>query len=67
MYKFNLSEDRDYLGNCIDEELVENIFGSVSCFTELVEEFGNNFTFDNIIIEYDEDKNVHHFYEFLDL
>ena len=52
-----------YLGNCINQTLIELIFGSVSEFARLIEEKGDNFTVDNIRVIYDENKDIHSLYE----
>lgn len=52
------------LGDCRDEALVENLFGSVSEFARLVEEKGDNFTDEKlgIRVEYNAEIDVHYFY-----
>lgn len=50
------------IGTCQDAELIEDIFGSVSEFARLVEIHGNEFIFDDTIIKYDEDLDIHSFY-----
>jgi hypothetical protein len=52
------------IGNCTDEDIVDNIFGSVSEFARQVEENGDEFLYQNdIIVKYDEDNDVHYFYQ----
>lgn len=53
---------RNYLGNCVDEILVEDIFGSISEFARQVEEEGDNFDYKNISVVYDEEEDIHHFW-----
>jgi hypothetical protein len=53
----------DLLGDCRNEELIEEIFGSVSEFARLVEEKGDNFKIDKILVEYDRKKDRHSFFE----
>lgn len=50
------------LGDCRDEELVDRLFGSVSDFALAIEELGDNFTTDTLVVEYDEDTDIHTFY-----
>lgn len=49
------------IGDCRDESLIEEIFGSVSEFARLVEENGDNFTFEKITITYDDESDIHTF------
>jgi hypothetical protein len=49
------------IGDCRDEGLIEEIFGSVSEFARLVEENGDNFVFGKVSIEYDEESDIHTF------
>jgi hypothetical protein len=52
------------IGNCTQEDVVEDIFGSVSEFARLVEENGDEFLYKNsIVVKYDEDNDVHYFFE----
>jgi hypothetical protein len=50
------------LGDCRDEELINRLFGSVSDFALAIEELGDNFTTDSLVVEYDEDTDIHTFY-----
>jgi hypothetical protein len=50
------------IGDCRDESLIEEIFGSVSEFARLVEEMGDNFTFKNFVVSYNEVEDIHSFY-----
>lgn len=52
----------EYLGDCRDESLVEEIFGSISEFSRQVEENGDIFQFGKISIRYDSVKDIHTFY-----
>ncbi len=49
-------------GTCVVEELVEHIFGSVSEFARQVEENGDNFTYNEYTITYDEKEDIHTFW-----
>lgn len=50
------------LGTCVNEDLIDDLFGSVSEFACLVEDNGDNFVHGNIVIRYDEDSDTHSFY-----
>ncbi len=52
------------IGNCTEEDVVDNIFGSVSEFARQVEENGDEFLYQNdIVVKYDEDNDIHYFYQ----
>jgi len=51
------------IGTCVDESLVESIFGSVSEFACLDEENGGNFEYRGVVVRYNEDEDIHYFYE----
>jgi hypothetical protein len=52
------------IGNCTDEDIVDNIFGSVSEFARQVEENGDEFLYQNdVVVKYDEDNDIHYFYQ----
>jgi len=53
----------DLLGDCRSEELIEDIFGSVSEFARLVEEKGDNFKIGKILVKYDKKRDRHSFFE----
>jgi hypothetical protein len=51
------------IGNCTQENLIEDIFGSVSEFARQVEQNGNSFIYNKkIIIKYNKSNDVHYFY-----
>ena len=52
-----------YIGNCVDEDLVERLFGSVSEFARLVEVHGDEFQLGNLTVRYNEDEDIHSFFE----
>ena len=52
-----------YIGNCINQELVEEIFGSVSEFARQVELNGNSFTYGKYKIKYNAKTDIHSFFE----
>lgn len=51
------------IGNCRDNELIDNIFGSVSEFARQIEKFGDNFLYDGIKITYDPKSDIHTFWK----
>jgi hypothetical protein len=52
------------IGNCIDEKLVEEIFGSVSEFARQIELYGSdNFFYNDIEVVYDKNDDIHWFFE----
>jgi len=51
-----------FIGDCRDEELVTDLFGSVTDLARLIEERGNKFTYVGITVEYDDDTDIHSFY-----
>jgi hypothetical protein len=52
------------IGNCTEEDVVDDIFGSVSEFARQVEENGDEFLYQNdIVVKYDEDNDIHYFYQ----
>jgi hypothetical protein len=52
----------DYLGNCTDEELVIDIFGSVTNLATLIEQDGNEFIHQGVMVKYNDDTDIHSFY-----
>jgi len=55
-------EESTILGTCQSEELINDIFGSVTDFAQAVEEYGDNFKYGNYIIKYNDDLDIHTFY-----
>lgn len=53
----------EFIGDCRNEKLIEDIFGSVTDFARLVEEKGNNFTEGKIVVKYNEKKDIHSFFK----
>lgn len=51
------------IGTCRDETLIEELFGSVSEFARLVEEHGNEFVLGKVVVKYNENKDIHTFYQ----
>jgi len=50
------------LGNCTQDDVIEELFGDVSNFARLVEECGDNFTKGQIVVQYDDETDIHTFY-----
>lgn len=50
------------LGDCRNEELVNELFGSVSEFARLIEVHGDEFDYRNLSVIYDEDLDLHYFW-----
>ena len=57
------SSSLEYLGNCTEDDVVDDIFGSVSEFARMVEKHGDDFTLGNLVVKYDDDEDIHHFYK----
>ncbi len=60
-----MKETKDFnnkIGDCRDEALVEDIFGSVSEFARQVEMGGNNFIYGKYAVKYNERYDRHTFY-----
>jgi hypothetical protein len=53
---------RTLIGDCRNEELVDDIFGSVSEFARIVDEKGDNFLYGKYAIIYNEKNDIHYFY-----
>lgn len=52
----------EFLGDCRDENLIEELFGSISEFARQVEENGDVFQFGQIKVEYSPEEDIHTFY-----
>ncbi len=50
------------IGDCRDESLIDEIFGSVSEFACQVEENGDEFDYRGVKVKYDDDADIHTFY-----
>jgi len=55
-------ESLDYQGNCTEDDVVDDIFGDVNNFANMVEKYGDEFTRGNLVVKYDPKKDVHYFY-----
>lgn len=51
------------LGDCRNENLINDIFGTVSEFAYQIEKNGNDFIYGAIHVVYDEPTDIHTFYE----
>jgi hypothetical protein len=51
-----------YIGNCTNEELINELFDSVSNLALLIERNGDEFEYYNLVIQYDIEKDIHSFY-----
>ena len=52
-----------HLGDCRDEDLIEDIFGSVSEFACICEKYGDEgFMYCGVEVVYDDDTDIHTFY-----
>ena len=49
------------LGDCRNEGLIEDIFGSVTEFAQTVEESGDAFTYRGVRVSYDPETDIHTF------
>lgn len=52
----------ELLGDCQNESLIEEIFGSNSEFARQVELNGDNFKFGKYLVKYNEKKDIHFFF-----
>ena len=51
------------IGNCTQNDVIEDICGSVSEFARQIEENGDEFLYkDQIVITYDEANDIHYFF-----
>lgn len=51
-----------YQGNCTQDEIIDYIFGDVNEFARMVELYGDDFELDNLVVKYDPEQDIHHFY-----
>tara|TARA_R110001592_G_scaffold11793_2_gene57691 strand:- start:2829 stop:12416 length:9588 start_codon:yes stop_codon:yes gene_type:complete len=56
------SNEETFIGTCQNEDLINDIFGSVTHFAQAVDEHGDNFKYGLYVIKYDEGKDIHSFY-----
>ena len=51
-----------YQGNCTEDDVIEHIFGDVNNFARMVEEYGDEFEVDDLVVKYNPDEDIHYFY-----
>jgi uncharacterized protein YuzE len=51
-----------YIGNCTDDDVIEHVFGDATGFAQAVEEYGDEFVLDDLVVKYDPETDVHSFY-----
>ena len=56
------AENLNYIGNCTDDDVIEHIFGDATGFAQAVDEYGDEFTLDDLVVKYDPETDVHSFY-----
>lgn len=56
------SENLNYIGNCTDDDVIEHIFGDATNFAQEVEEHGDEFVLNDLVVKYDPETDVHSFY-----
>jgi hypothetical protein len=56
------ADNLSYIGNCTDDDVIEHIFGDATNFAQAVEEYGDEFTIDELVVKYDPESDVHSFY-----
>ena len=56
------SENLSYIGNCTDDDVIEHLFGDATGFAQAVEEHGDEFVLDDLVVKYDPETDVHSFY-----
>jgi hypothetical protein len=50
------------IGDCRDDIIIEDIFGSVTDFAQVIERKGDNFIHGKYTIKYNEETDIHSFY-----
>ena len=60
--KENTNPELSYIGNCTEDEVVDDIFGNVSEFARMVELHGDEFAVGDLVVKYDDDQDIHYFY-----
>lgn len=58
----NESAELSYQGNCTDDDVIEYIFGDVNNFACMVDEHGDEFELGDLVVKYDPENDIHHFY-----
>lgn len=52
----------NYIGNCTDDDVIEHLFGDATGFAQAVDEYGDDFELDDLVVKYDPDSDIHSFY-----
>ena len=60
--KETVSGRLSYQGNCTQDDIIEHIFGDVNNFARLVDEYGDEFELNDLVVKYDPEKDIHSFY-----
>ena len=60
--KENISGKLSYQGNCTQDDIIDHIFGDVNNFARLVDEYGDEFELNDLVVKYDPEKDIHSFY-----
>lgn len=57
-------EDKNlnYFGNCTDDDVIEHIFGDVNNFAQMIDEHGDEFILEDLVVKYDQDEDIHYFF-----
>lgn len=61
-YQHTSNENLNYYGNCTQDDVVDYIFGDVSEFARQVELHGDEFEMGDVVVKYDAEEDIHHFY-----
>ena len=62
MLNENTDPELAYIGNCTEDEVVDDIFGNVSEFARMVELYGDEFAVGDLVVKYNDDQDIHYFY-----
>ena len=62
MLNENTDPGLSYIGNCTEDDVVDDIFGNVSEFARMVELYGDEFAVGDLVVKYNDDQDIHYFY-----
>lgn len=51
-----------YVGNCTQDDVIDELFGSVTDFAQCVDEHGDDFELNGLRVTYNQDTDIHSFY-----
>jgi len=51
-----------YQGNCTSDEIIEYLFGDVTNFAQLIEDHGDEFILQVLVVKYDSEDDIHYFF-----